>query len=145
MDAGCGRARLATKHLRAGLNHHLTISNILQIKTNMRPFLGEVVRIEREWNRVYIAGEYDLVFDTDPDQNPTRACTLGPHAGTLTWADDLKDFHPRYKYLGRIRPGLTSDDIITESNTVLANMGKYNLMTNNCFNFVTKIYRDEAV
>ncbi|KAJ5501720.1 Glycoside hydrolase superfamily [Penicillium expansum] len=96
---------------------------------------GEVVRVQRQWNREYNAGEYDLVFNTNPDQNPTRACTLGGHAGRLDWATTLQKKYPHYKYLGRIKPGLTNSDIITESNIVLANMGKYSQIRNNCFTF----------
>ena len=110
----------------------------------MRPLPGEVVRVQRQWNREYNAGEYDLVFDPLPDQNPTRACTLGDHAGALNWATALAGASPHYKYLGRIKPGLANSDIITESNTVLANMGKYSQIRNNCFTFVEKIYADEA-
>jgi hypothetical protein len=141
---GEGGARCATKHLLAGFHHHLKLPNLLQIKTNMRALPGEVVRVQRQWNREYNAGEYDLVFDARPDQNPTRACTLGDHAGALNWATALAGAFPHYKYLGRIRPGLANSDIITESNTVLANMGKYSQIRNNCYTFVKKIYADEA-
>lgn len=144
IGTGRERARFAAKHLLAGFHHHLTFPNLLQIKTNMRPLPGEVVRVQRQWNREYNAGEYDLVFDPRPDQNPTRACTLGDHAGALNWATALEGAFPHYKYLGRIKPGLANNDIITESNTVLANMGKYSQIRNNCFTFVKKIYADEA-
>ncbi len=122
----------------------MTFPNLLEINTNMRPLIGEVVRVQRQWNREYNAGEYDLVFDADPNENPTRACSLGDHAGDPTWSTALSGFNPRYKYLGRIKPGLASSDIITESELVLANMGKYSLIRNNCFTFVKKIYADEA-
>lgn len=144
IGTGHGRARFVTKHLLAGSHHHLTFPTLLQIKTNMRPLPGEVVRVQRQWNREYNAGEYDLVFDPRPDQNPTRACTLGDHAGALNWATALQNASPHYKYLGRIKPGLANSDIITESNMVLANMGKYSQIRNNCFTFVKKIYADEA-
>ncbi|KAJ5598075.1 Glycoside hydrolase superfamily [Penicillium hordei] len=105
---------------------------------------GEVVHVERTWKREYIAGEYDLLFDTHPDRNPTGACSLGDHAGALTWVTDLEDAFPHYKYLGRIKPGLSNSDIIAQSETVLANMGKYIMVKNNCFTFVKKTYADEA-
>ncbi|KAJ5200417.1 Glycoside hydrolase superfamily [Penicillium cf. griseofulvum] len=105
---------------------------------------GEVVRVNRKWKREYNAREYDLFFDDHPDRNPTGACSLGGHAGELDWETSLKNAFPHYKYLGRIKPGLSNSDIIAQSETVLANMGKYSLVKNNCFTFVKKIYADEA-
>lgn len=48
-----------------------------------------------------------------------------------------------YAYLGRIKPGLDEAYIETEARALLTNMGTYNLINNNCFTFVKKIYNAE--
>ena len=48
-----------------------------------------------------------------------------------------------YTYLGRIRPGLTEGSIESEAKELLANMGRYNIIYNNCFTFIKKVYNAE--
>lgn len=72
---------------------------------------------------------------------PGGACTLSEHPRD-SWAAFGGD-RTTYAYLGRIRPGLDEEYIGNEAKALLANMGKYNLINNNCFTFVKKIYRAE--
>lgn len=99
---------------------------------------GEITRVNRYWTRRYLAWSYDLVTD---NLFIGGSCELADHP-----RDDWAPFgvgRTTYKYLGRIKPGLTEEGIELEAKALLANMGTYNLINNNCFTFINKIYNAE--
>lgn len=66
-------------------------------------------------------------------------------AGSTTWLRAPGDKHPHYKYLGRVKPGLTNQGVISEAEEVLDNMGEHKKVKNNCYTFVKEIYAKEKV
>ena len=69
------------------------------------------------------------------------SCELADHP-----RDDWAPFgvgRTTYTYLGRIRPGLTENYIELEAKALLANMGTYSAINNNCFTFIKKVYNAE--
>ena len=71
-------------------------------------------------------------------------CMLSEYAPRDRWAQ-FGAGRTAYTYLGRIRPGLTEATIEADARRLLANMGAYNIVSNNCFTFVNKIYEDERI
>ena len=101
---------------------------------------GEVEFVNRFWTRRYLAWSYDLVTD-NMVPGGGGICMLAQHP-----RDDWASFgaaRTTYKYLGRIKEGLTEASIKNEAQRLLANMGKYNVINNNCFDFVKILYNAE--
>jgi hypothetical protein len=102
---------------------------------------GEVTKIVRLWRRGYNARVYDL------GRGPAESCILIPRSSSdrqkwLQSAEDPKN-HGVFSWLGPIRAGLDEEAIVADAGMQLAHMGKYDLLSNNCYTFVNLIYRVE--
>ena len=100
---------------------------------------GEVKVVNRYWSRRYLAWSFDLVTD-----NLVRGgqCFLQDYQPRDGWAE-FGAGRTTYKYLGRIKSGITEASIQDEAENLLADMGTYNVINNNCFTFVKVIYDAE--
>ncbi|KAH7077186.1 class 5 chitinase 1 [Paraphoma chrysanthemicola] len=146
-ENGKGHAlRLSVRPSTISTPHAIYIVGYVEIgfaDTKLTDQCGETFRVVRGWSRDYRGESFDLNYIKHPDLNPDGACTLNSYAGSTTWLKDLEKKHPHYKYLGRVKPGLTTESIKAEAEELLGNMGKYNQITNNCYTFVKKIYAEE--
>ena len=96
-------------------------------------------KIIRNWRRDYNAKVYDLGV------GPQNTCILIDRSSRSQWLTMGDDKGGIFSYLGPVRQGLTDEHIQADCEMQLADMGDYELLTNNCYTFVRKIYRAEKL
>jgi hypothetical protein len=99
-----------------------------------------VTSLTRLWTRGYSALVYDL------GQGGTQApgqCVLIPRDDRADWMTLATKNGGVFSWLGPIRPGLTEERIEADADMQLQFMGKYDLLSNNCYTFVKRMYTVE--
>lgn len=108
--------------------------------------IGDVTKIVRSYRRAFDAAVYDLGV------GPSNTCILVPRQliDRKRWLDianeHANDGVPSvFKYLGPLRPGLDDERITADAEMQLADMQLYNMLLNNCYVFVNKMYTVEKL
>ncbi|KAE9377607.1 glycoside hydrolase family 18 protein [Stipitochalara longipes BDJ] len=101
---------------------------------------GEVTSITRNW----IRGYNGLVYDLGQGGNQqVGQCILIPRSDRSNWIQLAAQNGGAYTWLGPIRTGLTEERIVADADMQLQFMGQYDLLSNNCYTFVRRMYTVE--
>lgn len=103
---------------------------------------GDVTSITRHWIRGYDASVYDLGQDLE---NTAAQCVLITRTDRKSWVKLGAAKGGVYTYLGALRQGLTQERVEADAEMQLAFMGPYDLLSNNCYTFVRRMYAVEKL
>ena len=82
---------------------------------------------------------YDLGIGED------NSCVLVDRSSRTDWLALAAKHNSIYHWMGAVRQGLTPERVEADAEMQLADMGKYNTYTNNCYIFVGKMYEVERL